>query len=43
MIKAITFDVDGTLVDTVAIHAKTWQEAFRDHGHEIGFDRLRVA
>ena len=41
MIKAIIFDVDGTLVDTVAIHAKAWQEAFRDHGHEIGFDQLR--
>ena len=41
MSKAFIFDVDGTLVDSVAIHAKTWQEAFREFGHEIAFDELR--
>jgi HAD superfamily hydrolase (TIGR01509 family) len=39
--KAFIFDVDGTLVDSVAIHAETWQRAFREFGHEIAFDELR--
>lgn len=41
MSKAFIFDVDGTLVDSVVIHAKTWQEAFREFGHEIELDELR--
>ena len=41
MNKAFIFDVDGTLVDSVTIHAKTWQEAFREFGHEIALDELR--
>ena len=28
MVKALIFDVDGTLVDSVEAHAKAWQEAF---------------
>jgi beta-phosphoglucomutase-like phosphatase (HAD superfamily) len=35
MPKAVIFDVDGTLVDSVDLHAKAWQDAFRDYGHEI--------
>lgn len=41
MLKAIIFDVDGTLVDSVAAHAKAWQEAFGDFGRDIAFDELR--
>ncbi len=41
MIKAMIFDVDGTLVDSVAIHAKAWQEAFEEFGHTISFEDLR--
>ena len=41
MIKAIIFDVDGTLVDSVAIHAKSWQEAFGAFGYDIPFEKLR--
>ena len=41
MIKAVIFDVDGTLVDSVAIHAKAWQEAFGAFGHDIPFEELR--
>ncbi|MCX8252549.1 Haloacid dehalogenase superfamily, subfamily IA, variant 3 with third motif having DD or ED/haloacid dehalogenase superfamily, subfamily IA, variant 1 with third motif having Dx(3-4)D or Dx(3-4)E [Beijerinckiaceae bacterium RH AL1] len=41
MAKAFIFDVDGTLVDSVAIHAETWRKAFHDFGHEIGFEELR--
>lgn len=42
MIKAIIFDVDGTLVDTVDLHAQAWQEAFRHFGHAIAFDKIRT-
>ena len=41
MIKAIIFDVDGTLVDSVDLHAQAWQAAFREFGHDIAFDEIR--
>lgn len=41
MTKAILFDIDGTLLDSVDLHAKAWQEAFRHFGHDISFDDLR--
>ena len=41
MIKAVIFDVDGTLVDSVDLHARAWQEAFAEYGHEIPFKALR--
>jgi HAD superfamily hydrolase (TIGR01509 family) len=41
MIKALIFDVDGTLVDTVDLHALAWQEAFQHFGHSIPFERIR--
>ena len=41
MPKAVIFDVDGTLIDSVDLHAKAWQDAFRDYGHEIEFDEIR--
>lgn len=41
MPKAVIFDVDGTLVDSVDQHARAWQDAFRDFGHEFGFQEVR--
>ena len=41
MPNAVIFDVDGTLIDSVDLHAKAWQDAFREFGHEIDFDKLR--
>ena len=41
MPTAVIFDVDGTLIDSVDLHAKAWQDAFREFGHEIAFDKLR--
>jgi HAD superfamily hydrolase (TIGR01509 family) len=35
MPKAVIFDVDGTLVDTVAMHAQAWSDTFRRFGHDI--------
>lgn len=39
--KAVIFDVDGTLVDSVDLHAKAWQEAFSHFGHTISFEEVR--
>ena len=41
MIKAVIFDVDGTLVDSVDAHAHAWQDVFQEFGHDIGFDAVR--
>lgn len=41
MIKAVIFDIDGTLVDSVDLHAAAWQEAFRRFGREVSFERVR--
>ena len=42
MIKAVIFDVDGTLVDTVDLHASAWVEALRHFGFEVAFDDMRA-
>ena len=41
MLKAIIFDVDGTLVDSVDIHAQAWVDAFKEFGRDIEFDAVR--
>ena len=41
MIRAVVFDVDGTLVDTNDLHAASWAEAFRRFGHDIAQERIR--
>lgn len=41
MPNAVIFDVDGTLIDSVDLHAQAWQDSFREFGHEIAFDKLR--
>lgn len=40
--KAILFDVDGTLIDTVDLHAQAWVEALRHFGVETTFEDIRV-
>jgi HAD superfamily hydrolase (TIGR01509 family) len=41
VLKAVIFDIDGTLVDSVDFHAKSWQEAFRRFGREVPFEEVR--
>jgi HAD superfamily hydrolase (TIGR01549 family) len=41
MVKAVIFDIDGTLVDSVDLHARAWQETFRHYGKEIPYDEVR--
>jgi beta-phosphoglucomutase-like phosphatase (HAD superfamily) len=42
MIKAVIFDVDGTLIDTVDLHAACWVEALKHYGIEVPFHDIRV-
>ncbi len=39
--KAIIFDVDGTLLDSVDLHARAWVEAFAHFGYQFSYERVR--
>jgi HAD superfamily hydrolase (TIGR01549 family) len=39
--KAAIFDEDGTLVDSVDLHALAWHEAMVKFGHDVGFEQAR--
>ena len=41
MPKAAIFDVDGTLLDSVDLHALAWHEAMVKFGHNVGFEQVR--
>lgn len=41
MPKAAIFDVDGTLLDSVDLHALAWQEAMIKFGHDVSFEQVR--
>jgi phosphoglycolate phosphatase-like HAD superfamily hydrolase len=41
MLKAAIFDVDGTLLDPVDLHALAWHEAMVKFGHDVSFEQAR--
>lgn len=41
MPKAVIFDLDGTLVDSVHFHAEAWVKAFEQYGYHTAFEDLR--
>lgn len=41
MVKAVIFDVDGTLLDSVDLHALSWHEAMAAFGHSFSFEQVR--
>jgi phosphoglycolate phosphatase-like HAD superfamily hydrolase len=41
MPQAAIFDIDGTLVDSVDLHASAWQEALVKFGHDVTFEQAR--
>ena len=41
MVRAVIFDIDGTLVDSNDLHVQAWQEAFRHFGKEFDYGALR--
>ena len=40
-LKAVIFDVDGTLVDSVDLHAEAWRLAFEKFGKKVSFNEAR--
>ena len=41
MLLALIFDVDGTIVDSVDLHAEAWRVAFERFGKNFPFDEIR--
>jgi HAD superfamily hydrolase (TIGR01549 family) len=41
MVQAVIFDVDGTIVDSVDLHAQAWKVAFEKFGKTIPFQEIR--
>ncbi|HEX8312239.1 MAG TPA: HAD family hydrolase [Chthoniobacteraceae bacterium] len=41
MIRYVIFDVDGTLIDSVDLHAHAWLEALRHFGKDAPFEKVR--
>jgi phosphoglycolate phosphatase-like HAD superfamily hydrolase len=41
MPKAAIFDLDGTLLDSVDLHALAWHEAMVQFGHDVNFEQAR--
>jgi beta-phosphoglucomutase-like phosphatase (HAD superfamily) len=41
MINAAIFDIDGTLVDSVDLHAEAWRAAFKKFGKTVPFADIR--
>jgi phosphoglycolate phosphatase-like HAD superfamily hydrolase len=39
--KAAIFDLDGTLLDPVDLHALAWHEAMKKFGHDVSFEQAR--
>src|SRR4051794_16347058 len=40
-IKAVLFDVDGTLIDSVDAHARAWQVVLARHGYDLPYEKIR--
>jgi HAD superfamily hydrolase (TIGR01509 family) len=40
-IRAVIFDVDGTLVDSNDQHARAWVEALAEYGYKVPFEKVR--
>lgn len=41
MPQAVIFDIDGTLVDSVDLHAEAWVKAFEKFGYSATHDQMR--
>jgi HAD superfamily hydrolase (TIGR01549 family) len=42
VIAAVIFDIDGTIVDSVTLHAKAWQRTFAKFGKNILLEDIRA-
>ncbi len=40
-VRAVIFDIDGTLIDTNEAHIDAWREAFAAHGYSVTAERIK--
>ncbi len=40
--QAVIFDIDGTLLDSVDLHAEAWRQIFLRHDHDVPFADIRA-
>jgi HAD superfamily hydrolase (TIGR01509 family) len=40
-VRGVILDVDGTLVDSNDAHARAWEEALKEGGFDVSFERVR--
>lgn len=40
-LRAVIFDVDGTLVDSNEAHARAWVDALREYGYDVPVERVQ--
>lgn len=41
VLKAVIFDIDGTLIDSVDLHASSWVDSFARFGVQVRFEDMR--
>jgi beta-phosphoglucomutase-like phosphatase (HAD superfamily) len=41
MLKALLFDLDGTLAETTSVHHQAWAKALRSYGYDITWEFYR--
>jgi HAD superfamily hydrolase (TIGR01509 family) len=39
--QAAIFDIDGTMIDSVDLHAEAWQRVIQQYGREVSFEEVR--
>ena len=40
--QAAIFDIDGTLLDSVDLHAEAWRQVFLRHDRDVPFAKIRA-
>lgn len=41
MVKALIFDIDGTIIDSVGAHIEAWKRTFAHFGKDVSDEEIR--